>query len=79
MDMLKQHEAKTDPRLFVSWYAGSVEEANPSLNGPLGPTMEDIEDARRALPSWVFRRLYLNLGGNRTARHSTPTPLRPAS
>ena len=25
--------------------------------------MEDIEDARRSLPSWIFRRLYLNLPG----------------
>lgn len=62
-DMLKQHEAKSDPRLYVSWYTGTVEEANPSLNGPLGPTMNDIEDARRSLPSWIFRRLYQNLGG----------------
>jgi hypothetical protein len=63
VDMLKQAEAKSDPRLYVSWYAGTVEEANPSLNGPLGPTTEDIDDARRSLPSWIFRRLYLNLGG----------------
>jgi len=63
IDMLKQHEAGTDPRLFVSWHAGSIEEANPSLNGPLGPTMEDILQAQRSLPSWIFRRLYLNLGG----------------
>ena len=61
--MLKFHEAKSDPRLYVSWYAGTVEEANPSLNGPLGPTLEDIEDARRSLPSWIFRRLYQNLPG----------------
>jgi hypothetical protein len=25
--------------------------------------MEDIEDAKRSLPSWIFRRLYLNLPG----------------
>jgi len=62
-DMLKQHEAKLDPRLFVSWYSGSIEEANPSLNGPLGPMADDIEDARRSLPSWIFRRLYHNLPG----------------
>ena len=62
-DILKQHDAGTDPRLYVSWYAGSVEEANPSLNGPLGPTLEDIEDAQRSLPSWIFRRLYENLPG----------------
>ena len=63
VDLQKQHEAQSDPRLFVSWYAGTCEEACPSLNGPLGPTMEDIEDARRSLPSWIFRRLYENLGG----------------
>lgn len=63
VDMLKQWETKADPRLYVSWYAGTVEEANPSLNGPLGPTLADIEDAQRSLPSWIFRRLYLNLGG----------------
>jgi hypothetical protein len=63
VDMLKQHEAKSDPRLYVSWYAGTIEEANPSLNGPLGPTLDDIEDAQRSLPSWIFRRLYLNLPG----------------
>lgn len=63
VDILKQHDAGTDPRLFVSWFAGSIEEANPSLNGPLGPTLADIEDAQRSLPSWIFRRLYLNLPG----------------
>jgi hypothetical protein len=63
VDLLKQHERKSDPRLYVSWYAGTVEEANPSLNQPLGPTTDDIEDARRALPSWIFRRLYQNLPG----------------
>jgi hypothetical protein len=63
VDILKQHEAKSDPRLYVSWYAGTVEEANPSLNGPLGPTLEDILDAQRSLPSWIFRRLYCNLPG----------------
>ena len=63
VDMLKQHEAGTDPRLFVRWYAGSVEAANPALNTPLGPTRESIEDAQRGNPSWVFRRLYLNLPG----------------
>lgn len=63
VDVQKQHEAKSDPRLYVSWYAGTVEEANPSLNGPLGPTLADIEDAQRSLPSWIFRRLYCNLPG----------------
>jgi len=62
-DMLKQHEQRTDPRLFVSWYSGTIEEANPSLNGPLGPTMDDILDAQRSLPSWIFRRLCQNLPG----------------
>lgn len=62
-DMLKQHEAGTDPRLYVSWYSGTIEEACPSLGGPLGPTMEDILDAQRSLPSLIFRRLYLNLPG----------------
>jgi len=56
-------QRQDDPRLFVSWYAGTIEEACPSLNTPYGPTMEDIEDARRSLPSWIFRRLYLNLPG----------------
>ncbi len=63
VDMQKQAEAKTDPRLLVSWYAGTIVEANPSLNGPLGPTLEDIQDAQRSLPSWIFRRLYLNQPG----------------
>jgi len=62
-DLLRQHEKRTDPRLFVSWYSGTIEEANPSLNGPLGPTLEDIHDAQRSLPSWIFRRLYHNLPG----------------
>jgi hypothetical protein len=62
-DILKQHTEHTDPRLFVSWYAGTVEEANPSLNGPLGPTMEDILDAHHSLPSWIWRRLYCNQPG----------------
>lgn len=63
VDMLKQHEAKTDPRLYVAWYQGTVEEANPALNTPLGPTRESIEDARCSLPSWMFLRLYRNLPG----------------
>ena len=62
-DILRQHAANKDPRLYVSWYAGTIEEANPSLGGPLGPTREDIEDARLSLPSWIFRRLYHNLPG----------------
>jgi hypothetical protein len=63
VDIQKQHATNSDPRLYVSWYAGTVEEANPSLGGPMGPTHEDIEDAKRSLPSWIFRRLYLNLPG----------------
>ena len=62
-DMLKQHAEKTDPRLYVAWYAGTIEDANPCLDTPLGPTLEAIDDARRSLPSWAFRRLYLNLPG----------------
>lgn len=62
-DIQKQHAAQSDPRLFVSWYSGTIENANPSLNGPLGPTIDDIHDAQRSLPSWIFRRLYLNLPG----------------
>lgn len=63
VDIQRQHEAGADPRLFVSWYSGTVEEACPSLNTPYGPRTEDIEDAKRSLPSWIFRRLYLNLPG----------------
>jgi len=63
VDIQKQYETKSDPRLFVSWYSGTIEEACPSLNTPYGPTTEDIEDARRSLPSWIFRRLYCNLPG----------------
>jgi len=63
VDLLRQHDTKSDPRLYVSWYTGTVEEANPSLGSPIGPTLEDIEDARRSLPSWIFRRLYLNQPG----------------
>lgn len=62
-DILKQHAAQKDSRLYVSWYAGTIEEANPSLGGPLGPALEDIQDAQRSLPSWIFRRLYHNLPG----------------
>jgi hypothetical protein len=56
-------QKQDDPRLYISWYSGTIEEACPSLNSPYGPTTEDIEDARRSLPSWIFRRLYLNLPG----------------
>jgi hypothetical protein len=63
VDLQKQHSDGTDPRLYVAWHSGTIEEANPSLDGPLGPTMEDILQAQRTLPSWIFRRLYLNLPG----------------
>lgn len=63
VDILKQNEMQLDPRLYVSWYAGSIEEANPSLNSVAGPTLDDILDAQRSLPSWVFRRLYCNQPG----------------
>jgi hypothetical protein len=63
VDIQKQYESRSDPRLFVSWYAGTIEEACPSLDGPLGPTRADIEDAQRSLPTWIFRRLYLNQPG----------------
>ena len=63
VDLLAQHEAKADLRLYVSWYSGTVTEANPSLGSACGPTMEDIEDAKRSLPSWIFRRLYCNQPG----------------
>lgn len=62
-DLLRQRDKGIDSRLYVSWYTGSIEQANPSLGGPLGPTMEDILDAQQSLPSWIFRRLYLNLPG----------------
>ena len=63
VDIQRQFADQIDPRLYVSWYSGTIEEANPSLNTPYGPTLEDIEDAKRSLPSWIFRRLYLNLPG----------------
>ncbi len=63
IDLLKAHDAQKDDRLYVSWYAGSLDEANPSLGQPLGPTREDLEHAQVSLPSWIFRRLYLNLPG----------------
>ena len=62
-DILRQHNQGTDSRLYVSWFAGSIEEANPSLNGPLGPMLEDILDAQHSLPGFIFRRLCLNLPG----------------
>jgi hypothetical protein len=60
VDMQKQFADGTDPRLYVSWYAGSIEDASPGLDPA---TRASIEDAKRSLPSWIFRRLYLNLPG----------------
>ncbi|MFO0729742.1 MAG: hypothetical protein U0361_01865 [Nitrospiraceae bacterium] len=62
-DMLKQHADQVDPRLFVFTRSGDIEMANPAMGGPLGGTREEIESAQVRLPSWHFRRLYLNLSG----------------
>lgn len=62
-DILKQHADGVDPRLFVFSRSGDIETANPAMGGPLGSTREDIESAQVRLPSWHFRRLYLNLSG----------------
>ena len=63
VDMLKQYHEGLDPRLFVFSRSGSIEEANPAMGGPLGSTQADIEHARLRLPTWHWRRLYLNLPG----------------
>jgi Phage Terminase len=63
VDMLAQARDRLDPRLFVFSRCGSIEEANPGLGGPLGSTKEEIESARFRLPTWHWRRLYLNLPG----------------
>jgi hypothetical protein len=63
VDMLRQYQEGVDPRLFVFSRSGSIEEANPAMGGPLGSTREDIEAAQFRLPSWHWRRLYLNLPG----------------
>lgn len=62
-DILKQHADRVDPRLFVFSRSGDIETANPAMGGPLGSTREEIESAQVRLPSWHFRRLYLNLSG----------------
>lgn len=62
-DILKQHQDGVDPRLFVFSRSGSIEEANPAMGGPLGSTRDEIEAARFRLPTWHWRRLYLNLQG----------------
>jgi hypothetical protein len=63
VDMLKQYHDGIDPRLYVFSRSGSIEEANPAMGGPLGSTQADIEHARLRLPTWHWRRLYLNLPG----------------
>lgn len=63
VDLLTQFRDRLDPRLFVFSRSGSIEEANPGLGGPLGSTKEEIESARFRLPTWHWRRLYLNLCG----------------
>jgi hypothetical protein len=63
VDMLKQYHDGIDPRLFVFSRSGSIEEANPAMGGPLGSTKEEIEHARLRLPTWHWRRLFLNLSG----------------
>lgn len=62
-DMLAQHRDGVDPRFFVFSRSGSIEDANPALGGPLGSTKEEIENARVRLPTWHWRRLFLNLPG----------------
>lgn len=62
-DILKQHADRVDPRLFVFSRSGDIATANPAMGGPLGSRLEDIESAQVRLPSWHFRRLYLNLSG----------------
>lgn len=63
VDMLKQYHDGIDSRLFVFSRSGSIEEANPAMGGPLGSTKEEIEHARLRLPTWHWRRLFLNLAG----------------
>ncbi len=63
VDMLRQNQDGVDPRLFVFSRSGSIEEANPAMGGPLGSTHDEIESARFRLPTWHWRRLYLNLPG----------------
>lgn len=63
VDMLRQYHDGLDPRLFVFSRSGTIEEANPAMGGPLGSTKADIDHARVRLPTWHWRRLYLNLPG----------------
>ncbi|BFU90924.1 MAG: hypothetical protein NTAFB01_21110 [Nitrospira sp.] len=62
-DILAQHADGVDPKLYVFSRSGDIETANPAMGGPLGSTREEIESARIRLPTWHFRRLYLNLSG----------------
>lgn len=62
-DMLRQYQDRVDSRFYVFSRFGSIEEANPAMGGPLGSTKEEIDSARFRLPTWHWRRLYLNLPG----------------
>lgn len=62
-DMLRQYQDRVDPRFYVFSRSGSIADANPAMGGPLGSTKEEIENARFRLPTWHWRRLYLNLPG----------------
>jgi hypothetical protein len=62
-DALDQYRDGVDPRLFVFSRSGDLETANPAMGGPLGSSKEEIEAARFRLPTWHWRRLYLNLPG----------------
>lgn len=61
--MLRQYQDGVDPRFYVFSRSGLIEEANPAMGGPLGSTQEEIDSARFRLPTWHWRRLYLNLCG----------------
>jgi hypothetical protein len=71
-DLMKQGMAGVDKRMYFSWYSGSYstdpatarlsaeDAANPS-RGTFAP--DYLEQQRRRLPSWAFRRLHLNEPG----------------
>ncbi len=74
-DYCQRGKAGTDRRFYFSWYAGDfctdpefaskptdAEKANPSLVFVDGVN-EYIEQQRGRLPSHLFRRLHLNIGG----------------
>lgn len=63
VDMLRQYQDGVDPRFYVFSRSGSIEAANPAMGGPLGSTKEEIDNARFRLPTWHWRRLYLNIAG----------------